>query len=256
MSVIQDQQNRTRAGHVAKGPLRVDSDLLLTHYPGQTDTLVVTFNSAGHGLWTDQPDEFIGMARGADGHHVIAVSDLRRSWYSAPGLQERVVEDIRDFADANGIARIAMLGSSMGGYGALSFAERVGAQAAMGIVPQFSMHPRFNEPRWSELRPGMVEKRLGTLGSYLTGQTRAFCLTGAKDRHDRRHYNMITRRCPVQGYLLKDCGHDLALQLKTMGHLPRLVAAMIAGEDEVFDTILSPLVQRETAASAAESGED
>lgn len=218
--------------------LREDSDLRITYYPGQSDTVVVTFNSVSYGLYDAQPDEFIGTAKGADINHVISVTDRQRSWFSAPGMVDRIVDTVALKLAELSPKRIATLGSSMGGHGALLFAERLGVDVALAFSPQFSMQERMKETRWTDLRPFMTEHRLSALGPHLTGKTRAICLFGAQTRQDRRHMMWILRRCVADCYLLDDAHHIVAEKIKTDGQLGDVFAAALAGDDSTLSAIL------------------
>ena len=231
-----------RPAHVLAETLVDDDTLTISHYPGQSDRVVVTFNSAGFSLWRDQPDEFIGLARGNRRNHVIAVTDRRRSWYSTPGLQKRITSTLKTHIAGLDVARITTLGSSMGGHGALLFAERIGAETAIAFVPQFTMHSRIKEPRWTEMRGSLVDENLGTLRPRLTGATRAYCLFGARDKLDLKHLRWISRNCTVTSFLLDGFTHELPRELKGRHILEGVVGALLDEDMPRLDALLGPML--------------
>lgn len=231
-----------RPGMIGTVALVDDDELRVTYYPGLSDTLVVTFNSAAHAISQTSPDEFVGLARGRAGrNHVISVTDRSRSWYSQPGQQQRIVRALRTHIKTLDPARIMTLGSSMGGHGAMLFAERIGAHKAIGFVPQFTMHSRIAEPRWSELRPAMMDDHLKPLRPFLTGRTRAICMFGAADRQDRRHFRWMAQNCVAEMHLLKGFSHELPRELKAKGLLDDIVHALLTDDDAQVLRILSPM---------------
>ncbi|WP_428927406.1 hypothetical protein [Marinibacterium sp. SX1] len=221
--------------------IRDDADLRINHFQGDSDVAVVAFTGIGHGMGAIQQDEFVGTAIGAERNHVISVIDRDRSWYSAPDIQKRILSTLLDLKARLGVARMVCLGNSMGGYGALLFAERLGADTAIAFVPQYTMRLDFGERRWGEFRPAMHEDNLDTLGPHLTGRTRAFAVFGAEDLRDRMHVTRIRDNCIARVHLVAGSDHNnLTVFLKRQGVLAPLIAAMIAGDHGQVARLLAP----------------
>ena len=146
------------------------------------------------------------------------------------------------------------LGSSMGGHGALLFAERIGADRAMSFVPQFTMSPNIKERRWTQFRPHMVEANLHSLHRYLTGKTEAFCFFGGDCRHDRRHMKWIERRCVATCYVLDGFTHELPLELKARGLLDRFLMVAMTADRAQLDALVAPLLVPQDPENAREGG--
>ncbi|MGR3806191.1 alpha/beta hydrolase [Marinibacterium profundimaris] len=217
-----------------------EPDLRISHYQGVTDMAVVAFTGIGHGMGAIQQDEFIGSALGEDRNHVISVIDKDRSWYSAPGMQERIVATLRALKAELGVRRVVCLGNSMGGFGALLFAERIGADTAIGFVPQYTMRNDFGERRWANFREKMVNDNLDTLGPHLNGRTRAYAVFGAEDLRDRLHVQRIKTNCIARIHLVAGSDHnDLTGFLKREGLLAPLIVAMIAHDDREVARLLA-----------------
>jgi len=224
-----------------------EADLTITHYPGSSETAVVAFTGIGHGMGAIQRPEFVGSARGGGQHHVISVIDRDRSWYSAPGIQRRIIRTINDLKQSLGLKRLICLGNSMGGFGALLFAERLGADTAIAFVPQYSMRLDFGEQRWAEFREFMVDAGLSTLSFHLTGRTRAHVVYGADDAWDMLHCQRIRRHCIAHVYNVVASDHDVTLYLKNQGLLGSLIGAMIDGDMAEVARILEPCTETRTA---------
>ncbi|MAC81974.1 MAG: hypothetical protein CML66_28435 [Rhodobacteraceae bacterium] len=218
-----------------------DDALRVSHYRGDTDVAVVAFTGIGHGMGAIQQDEFVGSALGAERNHVISVIDKNRSWYSAPGIQKRIVETLEQLKTELGVRRVVCLGNSMGGFGALLFAERIGADTAAAFVPQYTMRLEFGERRWDNFRDAMVNDNLDTLAKHLTGKTRAYAVFGADGLRDRMHVQRLKDNCIARVHEVAGCDHNTLTQvLKRQGVLSPLIAAMIAGDDAQVARLLAP----------------
>ena len=216
-------------------------DLRIGHFPGDNDIAVVAFTGIGHGMGAIQREEFTGTAMGADRNHVISVIDRDRSWYSAPGIQARIADTLRGLWSELGLRRMICLGNSMGGHGALLFAERVGADTAIGFVPQYTLHSRFGEPRWANFRDAMHDDRMGRLAPHLTGKTRAYAIFGADDVQDRRHVAAIAENCIARLHLVAGTDHNTVTPfLKEQKLLGPLITAMIDNDDAEVTRLLAP----------------
>ncbi len=114
----------------------------------QTNRWVVTFDSydIGHGF--DRPGfgEAFLQSRGISAIHVMG---RREDWYQYAEMGD-ALHAVR--LAVSGAERVMTYGSSMGGYAAVRFADRVGADAVLACSPQYSIDPRKNviDNRWSQ----------------------------------------------------------------------------------------------------------
>ena len=231
--------------HEAINDLVTDEALQVRYIAGQAEELVVAFTGVGHGIGEIQTEEFTGVSLGEARRHVVFVIDTQRSWYSAPGIQGRIIEAIDSVVAKVRPSRIFTLGNSMGGFGALLLAERIGAEAAVAFAPQFTMRRDvIRERRWARYRPAMNESALDTLDGPLTGKSRAYAIFGANERLDRPHAKALDAtgwvdvRRVVSPKGVK--GHSVAGFLKSAGILQPLVAAMFDGDRVRIDALLEP----------------
>lgn len=208
--------------------LEEDDELSLRLLAGRGRTLIVAFTGIGQGKGMIQKEEFVGIGSGGGENHVIFVTDRLRSWFSRPGLQDRVIAAIGDYVAAHGIDRVVTIGNSMGGFGALLFAERLNAHVAIAFVPQFTMDPNvLAEPRWAKYRANMDAAGLERLDNVLTGKVPAFAVFGADEGEDMAHL-MALAACPkVQLWKMTGAGHDVAAALKEETLLNKAVSAMV-----------------------------
>ena len=111
---------------------------------GPTDVLVVTFSNYVEGTTarTAFGEHFLS-GHGIDAVHVVAKDN---HWFDVPEMDALIVA-IRERA---GDKRMIVYGSSMGGYAAIRFAARLGAERAVAISPQYALDRRRVpfEHRW------------------------------------------------------------------------------------------------------------
>lgn len=197
--------------------------------------LVVSFTGIGAGMDVVQSEEFYGSASRKD-RSVLFVTDKRRSWYNAPGLYERIIEQVTPHLE--GAAHVVTLGNSMGGFGALLFAEPLGASAALAFAPQASVSPRVipAETRWPEFTKAIGEMRFEDISDHLGDVAEHFVLhgSGGKDAHQIEAFRP---RPNLRHYIFAGGRHNIAADLREAGRLSGLVTAVVAGDHQGFDAL-------------------
>lgn len=99
------------------------------------DIVAVSFSP-----WAEEPNiDALGWAeklfenRNWPGVHVVAADN---HWYQPPGIRE-IIDHVAEICAR--YDRVITYGSSMGGYAALNFADAIGAEIALAVMPQFSV---------------------------------------------------------------------------------------------------------------------
>lgn len=216
--------------------LHDDADLgveyLAATAPGGPRRLVVAFSGIGHGFGGLQRREFVGTAAQGGLNAVAFVSDKKRSWYTTPGLVDRIAGLVTGLLDRLGLESCDTLGNSMGGYGAARLAAAMPVGAALCFSPQASMDPALiDEPRWAEHRPAIRLENHPALGSVLVPRTRYYFVFGAASRREVDHRNLIPDGPGRNFLMLPGGGHNIVRLLKEAGELAPLVTAMLAQDD-------------------------
>lgn len=203
--------------------LVADEDLRIRWLAGSGSDLVLAFSGVQHQIGRTGLAEFVGTAHAGGSRDVLFISDMKRSWFSAPGLVDRIAATVTDHMARHGLTRLYTVGNSMGGYGAVLFASRLPVRVACAFAPQVSMHPEvIDEPRWQDFRPFIgpgVARSLN--GSIQAAQGQVVMIFGEFGDHAQRallepapnlHLNIVAR-----------CGHDAVKRLKQAGVLSDLV---------------------------------
>ncbi|MFD1340840.1 alpha/beta fold hydrolase [Litorisediminicola beolgyonensis] len=218
-----------------------DEDLLVRAAPGQTDTLVVAFTGVKFGLAGVPMTEFYGSARGAEGHHILFVSDLLRSWYSRPGLCDRVCRAITAYAAEHGITRLHAVGNSMGGYGALLLSDRLPFSSVLAFAPQVSMDPGvIRELRWIEFRPFFGRELAQSVNPNIA---RAECpvtiVVGDGDAEDARQTALLEPAENLTLFRIARGRHNAVRGLKDEGILKPFMSAVFAGDRAEAEALIA-----------------
>lgn len=238
-----------------------DEDLRISHLPGASDRMIVSFTGIQFGMGGVPVEEFLGSARGDAGHHVVFVSDLRRSWFSRAGLVRRIVDTVRTLMVRNGIKDVSTLGSSMGGYGAILFSSVLGARSVAAFAPQISMHSDvIAEKRWSEFRASFgPDLRPSLAGIVSASKAPVFVTFGRRDQEDRQRARLLQPAPNLHLRMVAGAGHVVSKSLKDAGLLRGVVEAKIGGDvgrvsallDQFEQTVSPEAVQISHAPSGA-----
>jgi hypothetical protein len=217
--------------------LRDDEDLRIRFERGDSDEAVVSFSGVGgqdyrvEGIARPQHEEFrktIGSARKS----VYYVIDTRRRWYN--GIEFKLAGVLNDDIVKQNFRRVTALGNSMGGTGALMFADViVNCRTAIAFAPQSSVHPEIVpfETRWFEYRDAISRWTTPDPLNMLSERVRYHVFFGADDHADRWHMRRILelRMRSVVVYAIRACQHDVAMFLRERGALKDVILAAIDG---------------------------
>ncbi len=203
----------------------------------ETDRTVVAFAGVQGAFGGIPVAEFAGaLGRSPMPHDAVFVVDKTRGWYNttAPDIEAVIAPRLAG-------RRVVTLGNSMGGFGALLFGERLGAESALAICPQYAIGADLVpfETRWRDFAAAIpVFRHPACLPDRSAGGTTRLVLVGADDETDMAHARLIRDRLDAEDglFVLKGCGHDVAPALKRSGALAAVLDAVLApggGRDAV-----------------------
>lgn len=214
-----------------------DEDLLVSYLPGTGAKAVVVFAGMATALGKRTPMEFVGLAAGQGGP-VLFISDLRRSWYSYPGLKEKIQRAVTGFCAQHGVAELCTIGNSMGGYGAILFAGLLpNVRHVAAFAPQVLLTaPVLAMPQWEDSRPFITSDVVEDLvPGMLSSAVHYTIVYGDQDLDDQIHTAHLPKAANIDMLVLPGCDHKVARWLKSKGVLAELGAAMLKGQPEVID---------------------
>lgn len=199
------------------------------YLPGTGPRLVISFSGVGEGRPPEPPIEFRRSASEGGRNHVLFVTDVTRSWLTAPDAVPMLASAIGRIEDGLGTESTAMVGNSMGGYMALRLAAPVGADSVLAIAPQYSPHERFvpGERRWRYYRRRLPVSPADRIERIETGVGLMTILHG-DHRMERIHAERFPRARGVRHLILPGGDHHIARELKHAGTLDRIVSLAVA----------------------------
>jgi len=208
--------------------LETDSHFLELHHFG-FDLLVVTFEDAGSGM--ERPDRYRTGWGAAPflrrGVSVLAVKPRRRSFYAPPDLGVAFAR-MRPFLDRYGA--LVTYGMSMGGFGALTYADTLGADRVVAVAPKSTYRPispfaqRFADAAdWDHSGP------LGDAPEGCKTPADVWLLHDRMERQDRWHADRF------QGANIRHLGmpyfaHGVPRMLQNVGALGMVVDLIVTGQ--------------------------
>ncbi|SDF78270.1 Alpha/beta hydrolase family protein [Celeribacter baekdonensis] len=208
---------------VAKPPVA------LSYLPGQSGTLVICLAGVGTKRSQSPPREFHKMASQEGANHVLFVSDASRSWMNGSGIAQQIVAAIEKLADQVNATRIVALGNSMGGTMALMLAGLTQIDAAIAIVPQFSVHPERvpEEQRWRAFRNQITDWPFETITRLHSEKTSIMIIHGVSP-DERIHLDRFPKDAKAMHFVFPDMDHRLAFRLHKKRKLNRIIRHAIA----------------------------
>lgn len=207
-----------------------DDDLRVGTIGDAGDHLVVSFSGIGAEDRPVQHAEFTGLASARGTRPALFVIDKRRSWYTTPGLVDRIVGVVRDRLASSGATELTLMGSSMGGLGAVLFSKYLPARRAIAFSPQFSMDRSVIwEHRWKVFRPNIRPAPLKSCAEAVNPETRYYIVFG-NYTHDLKHRWRFQRVPQFRTWVIPGTGHNIGKIMKIDGTLDRAVEAMFVDD--------------------------
>ncbi len=165
----------------------------------------------------------------------LFVSDSERRWYQYPAdIIDSLMDQVRAAAQEAGASRLVFIGNSMGGFAALHFGARMGADAILGFGAQTAILPEvtreLGDMRWSKHQALIPSYPFGDLAREAPPKGRTV-LCWAKDQPlDRAHAQRLARVWPLEHLIVPGGDHAAAAHLRDAGELGPLLRQAIAGE--------------------------
>ncbi|MBS4009600.1 MAG: hypothetical protein KGZ72_02470 [Roseovarius sp.] len=192
---------------------------------GPTTTLL-SFTGVGHAMGgiDVQKAEFFGAGRGLD--NVLFITDKTRSWGNRIDFNE-LAYVIAPFC--NGAMTYA-IGNSMGGFLAIVMSSYVRINCVVAFVPQFSVCPQIVpwETRWTEYRSQIIDYHVQDVGASFVSGTRYILFSGGRGL-DRRQALQFPVRDNIHHFIFPKIEHSVAIDLKEINILDRVIRASFAG---------------------------
>lgn len=205
-------------------------DLTAWTFRGTGERLVVVFSGIGKVDQDTQPFQFARTATAQGRHSVLYLSDTSRSWLNGPGLIEQVQDLVTHVADSFGATKIATLGHSMGGFSAAVMAGPLGADNAVCLSPQNSIHPDVadDDPRWRVFRDQIRDFRVRDVAEYLSDAVLYTVLFGRHGREapQRDRFPIADN---IDFFVMRNTVHNTPMRLKNEGILSAFVEAAANG---------------------------
>lgn len=208
-----------------------DREIRVLHLPGTSDYSLVTFSDLNFqggatGFWAEKPAARLGL-------DAIGIVARRQNWFPVASVAA-AAPAIRAVLKPRSLS----YGYSMGGYGALKHAARLGVTAALAVCPQVSISPadvpwdrRFHDRFRPRLHRGMQITPADLPGF-------AAILADPFDAVDWRHAGMIGQMPAVRLIPTPLMGHAALWLLLGTEALAEVLPVTLAGDGATLAAIL------------------
>ncbi|MEO1139489.1 MAG: alpha/beta hydrolase [Pseudomonadota bacterium] len=199
-------------------------------YQGTGDRLVVVFSGIGKDHQDVQPYEFAQSATGGGAHSVLYISDTARSWLNRAGIIDDIQALVKKAKAQTGASKVATLGHSMGGFSAAVMAKPLGADNAICLSPQNSVHPEIagDDPRWQAFRDSIAAFDIRGVEEHLDDVPVYTVLFGRHGRETPQR-DRFPIRDNVDFFVMKNTVHNTPMRLKQAGLLDTFITAAANG---------------------------
>ena len=189
--------------------------LRATYLTGIESRLVVSFTGIGKPETAQQDEEFVGYGQQGGRNHVLFIADTLRSWYNDTGIFEEIVDVVTRYRTAHQITETVCFGNSMGGHGAVLFAEALDARSCLSISGQYSADPAVvpEETRWMTYRSRITAFTTPSLQQTISPECAYFILHGGSDQ-EKPHWSRFPKGENIHHYLVANAGHAVGRRLK------------------------------------------
>ena len=200
----------------------------------RSDTLLVSFDNLSSVGEHAPPQPWLGHLAGRLNLSVLGIMASQKDWYRNPDTPE-MIRDLRDAGLFDSFRRVLFVGASMGGYAALAYASLVPGAAVLAFSPQSSLSRRvvpfekryhYGQRKWDWRTPQFVDA-----ATCLAAGAEVYLAYDPFVPEDRAHANRIVG---AQHIHLPHMGHRAIRQVKDLGALTGMIAAIAAGE---FDPV-------------------
>lgn len=209
-----------------------DGGLSMVFVPGveRPRELLITVSGANLRIGNAPEEELLGTQRHDGQRAALIVADTTLSSFTNPALVDRLQVEVERAVERLGRPRVLIMGSSIGGHGALHLANRLGAEAALGFAPIFSTDVRVHhEDRWAEGQKRLHPDGMATIGDDMSTDCRYVAIFAANRAVEQRHYAALSRVPGIEVHLIREGGHRIARELHKHGVLTAVIDAVFAG---------------------------
>lgn len=184
----------------------------------------ITFDNYGSATTFDR-DGFGQQFFMARGISVIVVLGRGNDWYQYADMPEAIAAITDMVAGAD---RVMTYGSSMGGYGALRFADAIGAHACLALSPQYSNNPARTPFEWRWTQEAATVRWLPEIDGRLRATIKPVVIFDPRG-DDGRHADLIAADIAITAIPLPYTGHPVTTYLGTVNLLERAALSVLDG---------------------------
>jgi pimeloyl-ACP methyl ester carboxylesterase len=212
-----------------------DRDFAIGWQPGTSKKLVLVFTGIRAKGFHPEKLDFHAIATDQGRNHALFITDRHSSWYSRKGMRDRIIAQVRKFADAHGIESMQAIGNSMGGHGAILFSRDLPISDVIAFVPQIFMHEwLLGMDEWNKFKPHIHDGVERDLNPIIAASDASFSIVfGDQYKNDQIHFRQLRKILPlvenVKVVVVPGQAHEVAAWLKGQGQLAGLVKAMMTG---------------------------
>lgn len=249
MTKVQTKQQLTGVNVVNEAQLNAittvfeDDEVRIRRMHGSGSKLVLVFRGFIMDVNKTNIDEFARTASESGVNHVLFISDLKNSWYSRPGQVQKITRYVYEVVAETLVSEVNSIGISMGGYGAILFAQFLPIKNVAAFGPQIAvpnvLTTRENGSEMVFADDAVLPESLAT--SITDTAANFFIVVGGSATVDIEEVRKLPNAANLHIHFVNNCGHHTARRIKENGLLAKIVSAMLAGDNAKLTAIFGNL---------------
>lgn len=236
-------------------PLLEDDDLAVWFHEGTSNRLVVSFSGIDGKTVAVPGPVFARSASDHGKHHVLFISDPKRTWLNGEGLVARIADLIDEARKACGATETGAVGTSMGAFAALYMAGVTEIDTVLALSPQFSIHPEVvgEDKRWWYFRKYISEHRVRTAMDRIS-ETTTYHIVHGGDVSEAAQRDPFPHGENIHHWILPGRKHLFPERLKEMGLLHDGIVAGLNNDAAALQAAWAQMgIQKRTALEVSDA---
>lgn len=215
-----------------------DEDIKIQYEIGDCPKAVVAFGGVSYGLGGIEITEFSKSLSNIKNYgkscSIAYIIDKKRQWYNGY-IKDKIVDNVNYLINKFEASDTVTLGNSMGGFGAIVFAQFFAeCRKAIAFCPQSTINKNIApfENRWEVYTSAIESWVFPDATKEISNNVVYNLYFGDEDKNDKNHQNRFEElsMSNIIIHSIKGCGHNVAAYLKEQNLLPAILRNGIWGD--------------------------
>jgi len=175
--------------------------------------------------------EFRGTLNKLGYTNIEFIVDNTKTWYNQQGIYQKLENQINQFISKHKDSRVVFMGSSMGGFGSILYANKIErCSKVIAFSPQIDIDPKLTLP-WDDRYINNVKHinnlPFPTVSNLLRFDVQYDILYGNKEPRDKMHLDKLPQQSNVALRCIDGAGHNVPMFLRDNRQLDKVLQEVL-----------------------------